>query len=78
MRRRKSHTMWYNTVSVCSKQVQNIEKDGLHRITTLAAAEIAPMPNLEIKSHKVSIGMAGANLALQLKERGYECVRAQF
>ena len=54
------------------QQLQDNEKDGLHRIAALAATETASMPNLNIKPHKLAKGMAGANLSLQLNEWGYE------
>ena len=54
------------------KQLRENEKNGLHRIAALAAQETAPWPGLNIRTHKLAKGMAGANLSLQLNKWAYE------
>ena len=50
------------------QQIRDNEKGGLHRITALAAAEMATIPNLTISESKLTKSWAQTNQSLQLDE----------
>ena len=54
------------------QQIRDNEKGGLHRITALAAAEMATIPNLTISESKLTKSWAQTNQSLQLDEWAYK------
>jgi hypothetical protein len=53
------------------QQLRANEKDGLHRIATLVATETAEVPDLVVKTNKLTNRMASANQFLQMNEWAY-------
>ena len=54
------------------QQLKDNEKDGLHRIATLSAKEMALPPGILIQNSKYSRGYAAAKKNLQMNECAYK------
>ena len=54
------------------QQLRDNEMEGLHRIAALTAQETEAWPDLDLKTHDLARGIAGANFSLQLHEWAYE------
>ena len=54
------------------QQLCDNKKDRLHCVLALAAREIATLPNLDVKTHKLAKILPRAKLSLKLSEWGYD------